>query len=349
MVEGLRDFLTRLEGRGELIRFRKEVDPRFEVAALIRDVQQRRNQPVLFERVKGSALPIVSNVCGSYASVSAALRVEPRELARTWAERLTRAAAVPAVEPVSSQYQASSLGRLPICTHCEKDAGPYITAGIVAARDLETGLTAFDLLKSSSACASTICATPTRVCRSRRATRNTSRRSSATHRSRRHSIATGISCPRCTRRRRGSSTDWSSGLGLGQGETAMTRAWIICAALVLAGGLPLPATAGEPSAAGTWTGTMSREAFKVDFTMVLAQDGQAVRGTFSSKVESGGRGFDNAPIRGTLTGDKLMLTWGANVPSGARVLNAIISGNTMTRSVAAGNAEPAAVTGTRAK
>ena len=29
----------------------------------------------------------------------------------------------------------------PICTHCEKDAGPYITAGIVAARDLETGLT----------------------------------------------------------------------------------------------------------------------------------------------------------------------------------------------------------------
>src|SRR2546428_1806321 len=133
MIEGLRDFLKRLEGRGELIRIRKEVDPRFEVAALIRDVQQRRTQPVLFERVKGSALPIVSNVCGSYASVSAALRVEPRELARTWAERLTHAAAIPPIEPVSSQYQASSLGRLPICTHCEKDAGPYITAGVPAA------------------------------------------------------------------------------------------------------------------------------------------------------------------------------------------------------------------------
>ena len=34
MIEGLRDFLKRLEGRGELIRIRKEVDPRFEVAAL---------------------------------------------------------------------------------------------------------------------------------------------------------------------------------------------------------------------------------------------------------------------------------------------------------------------------
>src|SRR5205823_11925890 len=100
MIEGLRDFLKRLEGRGEVIRIRKEVDPRFEVAALIRDVQQRRNQPVLFERVKGSTARIVSNVCGSYAGVAAALGVEPRDLARTWAERLTRAAALPAAEPV---------------------------------------------------------------------------------------------------------------------------------------------------------------------------------------------------------------------------------------------------------
>src|SRR5207253_10461587 len=101
MVEGLREFLARLDGRGDVIRIRKEVDPRFEVAALIRDIQQRRNQPVLFERVKGSALPIVSNTCGSYASVSAALGVEPRELARTWAERLRRPPSLPPVEPVS--------------------------------------------------------------------------------------------------------------------------------------------------------------------------------------------------------------------------------------------------------
>lgn len=140
MVEGLREFLTRLDGRGGVLRIKKEVDPRFEVAALIRDVQQRRNQPIVFERVKGSSVPIVSNVCGSYASVSAALGVEPRDLARTWAERLPRAAAAPAVEPHPGRFEASALSRLPICTHCEKDAGPYITAGIVAARDLDSGV-----------------------------------------------------------------------------------------------------------------------------------------------------------------------------------------------------------------
>src|SRR5256885_13805162 len=107
MIEGLRDFLKRLEGRGELIRIRKEVDPRFEVAALIRDIQQRRNQPVLFERVKGSTLPIVSNTCGSYARASAALGGEPPDPPRIWAERRTRAAAGPSAEPGARHDQAS--------------------------------------------------------------------------------------------------------------------------------------------------------------------------------------------------------------------------------------------------
>ena len=115
-MDGLREFLIRLEERGELIHIRKEVDPRFEVAALIRDIQQRRNRAVLFERVKGFAHPIVSNVCGSYANVATALGVEPSALSRTWAERISRAAALPAVEPRPGVYEASSLGRLPICT-----------------------------------------------------------------------------------------------------------------------------------------------------------------------------------------------------------------------------------------
>jgi 4-hydroxybenzoate decarboxylase len=139
MSEGLREFLDRLDGRAELIRIRKEVDPRFEVAALIRDVQRRRNRAILFERVRGSAHPIVSNVCGSYANVALALGVGAREIARTWAERIGRAAAIEHAEPSAAHYQATSLSRLPICTHCEKDAGAYITAGIVAARDLEAG------------------------------------------------------------------------------------------------------------------------------------------------------------------------------------------------------------------
>src|SRR5262245_7643109 len=140
-MHGLREFLRLLEQRGELIRIRKDVDPRFEVAALIRDIQQRRNHAVVFERVKGFANAIVGNVCGSYANVATLLGVPPSALSQTWAERLSHAAALPSAEPRSGDWQPTTLSRLPVCTHCEKDAGPYITAGIVAARDLESGLT----------------------------------------------------------------------------------------------------------------------------------------------------------------------------------------------------------------
>lgn len=135
----LRQFLTTLEGRGELLRIRREVDPRFEVAALIRDIQQRRNRAVVFERVKGFAHPIVSNVCGSYANVATALGVAASEVSRTWAERISRAAASTPAAASAGDWRPTRLSQLPICTHCEKDAGPYITAGIVAARDPESG------------------------------------------------------------------------------------------------------------------------------------------------------------------------------------------------------------------
>src|SRR5262245_7827539 len=108
-MHGLRDFLALLEHRGELIRIRKEVDPRFEVAALIRDIQQRQNRAGIFERVKGFASPIVSNVCGSYQNVAAALGVPPSALSQTWAERISRAAAITSAEPRAGDWQPTSL------------------------------------------------------------------------------------------------------------------------------------------------------------------------------------------------------------------------------------------------
>ncbi len=142
MIEGLRDFLKRLEGRGELIRIRKEVDPRFEVAALIRDIQQRRNQPVLFERVKGSTLPIVSNTCGSYASVSAALGVEPHHRMQVIGDRELRLRLSPTGHLFEMQQRAERLGKaLPMAVL----VGVAPTVMLAAAARTNPGLTEVDL------------------------------------------------------------------------------------------------------------------------------------------------------------------------------------------------------------
>jgi hypothetical protein len=108
----------------------------------------------------------------------------------------------------------------------------------------------------------------------------------------------------------------------------------------------------EQHVAGTWTGTITGRAgnreTKASFELVLAQDGQNVTGTYSSKVETGGRGggrgFDKTPVNGTVTGNPLSLTWGGN-----RVLTATVAGDLMSGSVAAADSAPSSVSATRSK
>ena len=125
-------------------------------------------------------------------------------------------------------------------------------------------------------------------------------------------------------------------------------------ALLVAGALALPANAGtQPGVAGTWTGTArgiagSRQ-FEEDFTMALTQNGTNVRGTFSQKIETGGkaksgRERDNIPVHGTITGNKLSLTIGKG-----RSLEATIDGDTMDGSIMAAKGTPHHLTAARVK
>ena len=138
---GLRDLVARLEANGQLLRIRKEVDPKFELAAVTAHVQQSRNLPVLFENVKGTRFPVVSNLYGNYAIVAEILGTGPAELAATWAA-MTEDRSDPS-DPAQTdgpvELHDVSLSEIPHVTFCEKDAGPYLTAAVVLARNPGTG------------------------------------------------------------------------------------------------------------------------------------------------------------------------------------------------------------------
>jgi UbiD family decarboxylase len=137
----LRSFLAQLDAEQRLVRIKKEVEPKFELAAVLRQVQRVLDRPVVFEKVRGTAFPVVSNLCGSYEGVGRVLGVEPDAVVRTWAGLVADRRAVPAapVAPGVDDHEECSLLDLPQLTFCEKDAGPYITAGVVLARDPDTG------------------------------------------------------------------------------------------------------------------------------------------------------------------------------------------------------------------
>lgn len=139
----LRGWLSTLESHQLLFRVAREVDPRFELAAVLKRLDGSRAG--LFERVRGHAAPVLGNALSSRQMVALAVGAKtPADVL----QRLGHAVATPIApvvvgrddSPVRQTVEPTiDLGRLPLPTHHELDSGPYISAGIVIAKNSETG------------------------------------------------------------------------------------------------------------------------------------------------------------------------------------------------------------------
>ena len=140
----LREFLDYLETKGELLRIREEVDPKYEIAAYIRKTSDLQGPALLFENVKSSSMPVVGGLFATQRRLQLALGVSNQEQA---VKMLIEAMENP-IAPVLVQdgpckevvYTGNDidLGKLPVPTYSTKDGGAYITMGLVISRDPET-------------------------------------------------------------------------------------------------------------------------------------------------------------------------------------------------------------------
>lgn len=149
MAKDLRYYLQRLEKElpQELLRVSKrEVDPAWEISALVRHLEGENRFPaVIIEKVKGSATPVLTNLFASRKRLALALETEERLLSHQYRQR-EASCVKPLIVKTGPVKEKISLGEqvnlrsLPIVTHCEKDAGPYITAGVTMMKDPDTGI-----------------------------------------------------------------------------------------------------------------------------------------------------------------------------------------------------------------
>jgi UbiD family decarboxylase len=135
-----------LESTGELTRVAAEVDPDQEIAAICRRVVRAGGGTALwFERVRGSAMPVVANVWGTRKRYAMMLGVSESNLYETWTERVgrgglpTERAGRAACQAVVVTGGEIDLGTLPVPTWNANDAGPYLTSAVCLSRDPETG------------------------------------------------------------------------------------------------------------------------------------------------------------------------------------------------------------------
>lgn len=136
----MRAYLDSLRTAGDLHVVRREVDPVHELAAVTAAFQKRHDGAILFENVRGAAMPAVSNVYGSRRRLCALVDAPDLAFCPAW-HRLTAGAPKRAdLQQAPADRRQIALSDLPQPVYFEKDAGPYITSGILLAHHPETGV-----------------------------------------------------------------------------------------------------------------------------------------------------------------------------------------------------------------
>ncbi len=130
----LRAFLADMQKRNQLKQVDDEVSPRFEISAFMKELD---GGPILyFDSVKANRTKVVAGVCGTRQRLCWALGVSPDGLYKKVAEAWREPKQPKTVRggPVNEVVEKARLSKLPILTHFERDAAPYITSSVISAR-----------------------------------------------------------------------------------------------------------------------------------------------------------------------------------------------------------------------
>ncbi|MDH7606418.1 MAG: UbiD family decarboxylase [Candidatus Bathyarchaeota archaeon] len=134
----LKSFLEQMENRKEVLHIEDEVSPNFEIAYIMKSFSD--NGPILlFEKVEDTKTKIAANVCGTRRRLCEALGVEQHQLYQRLLEawRSPKKPRIVDDGAVKEVVEEPDLLRIPVLTHFERDAGPYITSAVVHAKSLD--------------------------------------------------------------------------------------------------------------------------------------------------------------------------------------------------------------------
>jgi 4-hydroxy-3-polyprenylbenzoate decarboxylase len=153
--KSLAECVSDLEKHGHLVRIKEEVDPYLEMAAIHLRVFESEGPALLFEKVKGSKFPAVSNLFGtlerskfifrdSLAKVEqlVELRSDPMKAMKNpfkyAGSALTALSALPLKQSLfKNTFQKTTIGSIPQIVNWPMDGGPFVTMPQVFTEDID--------------------------------------------------------------------------------------------------------------------------------------------------------------------------------------------------------------------
>ena len=149
MAKDMRTFIDQVakERPGDILVVDEEVDPRFGVTGIASKLASQNRFPALLcRKVKGSGLPIIINLTATYERLALAVGTTVETMVPDYANRpavknppkLVSKSQAP-VKEVILQGDEARMSALPIPTHNEMDAGPYVTGDTLICKDPDSG------------------------------------------------------------------------------------------------------------------------------------------------------------------------------------------------------------------
>ena len=163
-IEDTSQFIEELEKAGELKRVKTEVDTNLEIAEILRRAMYSNGPAILFENVKDHDMPVLGNAFGSLKRLEIGLETKDfTEIGQRIVDLtkmdipsgfLNKIKKLPELSKMSDSFpklensgpvtevfsDSPSFDKLPILKTWAKDAGKFITFGLVATKHPETGI-----------------------------------------------------------------------------------------------------------------------------------------------------------------------------------------------------------------
>ena len=136
----MREFLKTFEKDFKVIKIEEQISTKYEVSNILKKYSK---EIVIFKNIKESDMGIISGICNTREKIASSISVNVSEITSRIIEATENPTKIDNVEKTSKNFQTSmdaDLAKLPVPTFYKKDAGAYITAGVIIAKDPETGV-----------------------------------------------------------------------------------------------------------------------------------------------------------------------------------------------------------------
>lgn len=125
----------------DIIEITDEVSTEYEITSILK---KHPHDTLVFSNVKGSDINIISGICNTREKIANSINTSVDKITENIINATsnpTKISNIKSFDEVYTNNEDADLSKLPILKHYPKDKGKYITAGIVIAKDPESGQT----------------------------------------------------------------------------------------------------------------------------------------------------------------------------------------------------------------